>query len=571
MKPKSVRNLSIILAASMGLIACNPLSKMAKNAQNLKYTVTPNPLEMHGDSVEVTVSGKVPPKFFHKKASAIIKPYFKDQQGNVVTNFDSVLLVGENADGNGKKINYEKGGDYEIVTKVPYTAGMERGELFVTAIGKYKTKVKNIVEIKLAEGTNVTPKWVQSDDRPIMAADKFVRITTDMHKADIHFLINSPNVRGKELKDADILELKEIIKTKAADSTYVFKGLKIDAYASPDGELSKNENLAQNRAKAAGKSVKAMLKREKVSNAKDDTFYVLAGKGEDWSGFKSKMEASDIEDKNLIIRVLEMYQDPVKREAEIKNLAKTYEEVADKILPQLRRSQMTLTVDKVGRSDEMILDLAKNDPTKLSVEEILYAATLTNDLNEKLDIYKKAAAQYGNDWRTHNNVGYIQLLQNKLNDASANFKKAEGLDSSQPIVHNNMGVIARLNGDITEAKSRYGKAGGAGSDVNYNMAIVQIIEGKYGSAVSNIGSNNTLNAALASILNGEAEKALNIIEQSEDKSSAEAHYLKAIAAARTNKEDMMKSNLKTAIKKDASLKSKAMKDVEFIKFDISSL
>lgn len=570
MKPKSVRNLSLALAASMGLMACNPLNKMAKNAETLKYSVTPNPLEMHGDSVVITVNGTIPPKYFHKKASATIKPYFKAGD-NVVAQFDSINLIGEQADGNGKKINYEKGGNYTLSTKVPYEDGMERGELYVTAIGKYKTKVKDIVDIKLADGTNITPKLVQSDDRPIIGKDNFQRITTDVHKSEINYLINSSQVRSNELRDDDMKAMFEIIKEQAKDSTRVFKKLDVSAYASPDGELTINENLADNRAKSAGNSVKSKLKRAKIDAAKEDSFYNLVGKGEDWDGFKTLMNASDIADKNLIIRVLQMYTDPAKREAEIKNLAETYTEVKDKVLPQLRRSQIALTIDKVGKTDEQILDLAKNNSTELNVEELLYAATLTNDLNEKLDFFNKSKKQFADDWRGHNNAGYILLLQNKMSDAEANFKQAASLASNNPIVNNNLGVIARLKGDITTAMDFYNKAGAAGSDVNYNKGIIAIIQGDYSSAKSNFGGNQTFNAALATLLNGNPDGALKVIDASEDKNSAEAYYLKAIIGARTNNKDLMMNNLKTAISKDGALKSKAMKDVEFIKFDLSSL
>ena len=570
MKPKSVRNLSLALAASMGLMACNPLNKMAKKAETLKHSVTPNPLEMHGDSVVITVNGTIPPKYFHKKASATIKPYFKAGE-TVVTNFDSINLIGEQADGNGKKINYEKGGNYTISTKVPYVDGMERGELYVTTIGKYKTKIKDIVDIKLADGTNITPRLVQSDDRPIIAKDNFQRITTDVHKAEINYLINSSQVRSSETRDADIKALFDIIKEQSKDSTRVFKKLDVSAYASPDGELTINENLADNRAKSAGNTVKSKLKRAKIEAAKEDAFYNLVGKGEDWEGFKSLMNASDIEDKNLIIRVLQMYTDPAKREAEIKNLAETYVEVKDKVLPQLRRSQLALTIDKVGKTDEQILNLAKTNSTELNVEELLYASTLTKDMNEKLDFFEKCKKQFGDDWRGHNNAGYIYLLKNKLGDAESNFKQAASLASDNPIVNNNLGVIARLNGDIAKAKELYNKAGAAGSDVNYNKGIIAIIEGDYSSAKNNFGSNQTFNAALAMVLNGNPDGALNTINASEDKNSAEAYYLKAIIGARQSNESLMKENLKTAISKDASLKDKAMKDVEFIKYDVSSL
>lgn len=565
MKVKQLKSLSIVALAATGFIACNPLNKMAKNAEDLQYTTTPNPIEMHGDSVEVTVNGTIPPKYFNKKVTATLKPYFK-VDGNKVVEFDSLTLVGESADANGKKIDFENGGNYKLVSKVPYSKDMERGELWVTAVGKYKGKVKDIQDFKLADGTIITPLLVKGDDKPIIGADNFQRITTDIHKAEIHFLINSAAVRGSELNDEDIKQLFEDIKAKATDSTFNFKSLAVEAYASPDGELSLNENLADNRAKAAASRVERELKRRKVEGAKEERFTTTTGKGEDWAGFKTAMEASDIADKELIIRVLQMYQDPAKREAEIKNLAETYLEVKDQILPDLRRAQIALAIDKVGKSDEEIAKLAAENSTALNVEELLYAATLTNDLDKKEDIYAKAVSQFGDDWRSHNNLGYVKLMKNDLAAAETNFNNAMSKGNS-PIINNNLGVIARLKGDRVKAMEYYNKAGGAGDEVNYNKGIVNILDGDYSSAVANFKGTNDFNAALAQLLNGNADGALQTLNAAEDGKTAEGYYLKAVIAARMDKAEMVASNLKIAIEKDPSLEAKAKKDAEFIKYN----
>lgn len=570
MKSTVFRNLSLLAVLSIGFVSCNPLNKMAKNAEQLKYTVTPNPLEMHGDSVMVEVSGTIPPKFFNKKASATIKPYFK-ADGQKVVEFDPIELVGESADGDGKKIDFENGGSYKLTSKVPYKPEMERGELWVTAIGKYKGKEKDITDVKLAEGTIITPLLVKSDDKPILGKDNFQRITTDVHRSQINYLINSSVVRSGELREDDMKEFMDIIKTKAADSTFQFKKVDVMAYASPDGEISMNENLADDRAESAGKVVKRELKRAKVEAGEVESFYNLVGKGEDWEGFKAAMSKSNLKDKELILRVLQMQSDLTKREQEIKNLAETYLEIKDQILPDLRRSQIALTIDKVGKSDEEIAKLADSDPKALNVEELLYAATLTKDLNKKLTIYRSATQVYTDDWRGHNNVGYILVLQNQLNDAEASLKAADGKSANNAIVMNNMGVIARLRGDRAKAMDYYKKASGAGSEVQYNMGIVQILDGDYSSAVSNMGSIQDFNASLANLLNGNAQRAMNIIDQSEEKNSAEGFYLKAVIGARMGNNEVVMNNLKSAISKDASLKDKAMKDAEFIKFDLSSL
>lgn len=569
MKLSILRNISIAVIAVMAIVACNPLNKMEKNAETATYKAAPNPLEMHGDSVAVVISGKIPTKYLAKKAAIRVTPVF-EVNGTVVKSLDPFVLVGEGADFEGKKIKFEEGGSFSFDYKYAYEDGMERGILKAKLEGLFKTKSKEIGMFDIAEGTNITPKLVQSDDKPILGKDAFQRIVPFSENAEIIYTIQSSTVRGSELKKDDVKALLENIKTNAKDTTIVFKGMNVQAYASPDGELTKNESLADNRAKTASSAVSRQLKRNKVEAAKSEDFFNLEGKGEDWAGFKQKMQASDIEDKQLIIRVLEMYSDPAKREAEIKNLSETYVEVKEKVLPPLRRSQIVLNMEKVGRSDEQIMAAFKSDASVLSVEEILYAATLTNDLNEKLNIYTKAAELYASDWRPINNMGYIYLLQNKLGEAESNFNKAKAIEAT-PIVMNNLGVIARLKGDRAAALEAYQKANGAGNEVNYNMGILNIMDGDYSSAVSNMSSYKTLNLALAQILNGNAEAALATIDASEDATSAEAYYLKAIVGARTDNNDLMMKNLKLAVNKDNSLKEKALKDVEFIKADLSSL
>ncbi len=570
MKLSIFKNISVaMIALATTIVACNPLNKMEKNAETATYQAAPNPLEMHGDSVTVVISGKIPTKYLAKKAAIKVTPVF-EADGQVVKSLDPFILVGEDSDQEGKKIKFEEGGSFSFDYTYAYDDKMERGVLKANLEGLFKTKSKAIGSFEIAEGTNITPKLVQADQKPILGKDKFQRIVPFAESAEILYTIQSSSVRSSELNKESVKTMMANIKTNAKDTSVVFKSLAVEAYASPDGELTKNESLADNRAKSASAVIKRQLNRYKVEGSKDDAFYSLVGKGEDWNGFKQKMQASDIEDKQLIIRVLEMYSDPAKRETEIKNLSETYVEVKEKVLPPLRRSQIVLSMERVGRSDDQIKAAFASDASQLSVEEILYAATLTNDLNEKLSIYSKAAELFSSDWRCVNNMGYINLLQNKLGDAEANFNKAKAIEAT-PEVMNNVGVIAHLKGDREAAKAAYAKASGAGDEVNYNMGILAIQSGDYGSAVSNMGAYKTLNLALAQILNGDAQGALTTIDASEDATSAEAYYLKAIVGSRTDNSDLMMKNLKLAVNKDNSLKAKALKDVEFIKADLSSL
>ncbi|MDR9399450.1 MAG: hypothetical protein RI562_10340 [Salibacter sp.] len=570
MKANTARNLSLVVAASLGVMACNPLNKMAKNSNDVNYSVTPDPLEMHGDSVEVTVKGSYPAKYFNKKAVVDVKPVFVSD-GQEVKEFETITLVGQDAEEDGRKVNYDKGGSFTYVTKVPYKPEMMSGELKAKIVGRYKSKSQELANVKVADGTIVTPNLVEADDKPILGSDEFQRITTDVHNAQIHYLINSSYVRPSELRDEDMEKLIEMIEKKAADSNYVFKKADIQAYASPDGELSLNEDLAKDRAESAAKALKRQMRKADAEKGTKDEFYNLVGKGEDWKGFKKAMQASDIKDKDLILRVLEMYQDVQKREQEIKNLAETYTVLKDEILPELRRSQIALSIDKVGKSDEQIAQLAADSAKGLNVEELLYAATLTDELNKKLEIYKKAAKIYADDWRGHNNAGYVKLMQNDVSAAKSYFEAAQSKASNNPIVMNNLGVIARLNGDRSTAMDYYNKANGAGDEVNYNKGIVNILNGNYDAATSNFSSFNSVNKALAQILAGSADQAVRTIDDSDEKTTAKAYYLKAIAGARTNNKELVMNNLKTAISKDPAMKDRAMKDAEFIDYDLSTL
>ena len=550
-----------------GLASCNPLKKMAADAENVKYTVAPDPLELHADSINMAITGKIPAEYFHKKAIIDVTPLLKTKgvNGEVVKEFKTITLVGEAATEEGQKITQASGGSFNYTDKVAYKDAMESAVLEVKIVGRFKTKSVDIGNFKVGDGTIITPTLVMSDEKPILGTDKFVKVTPRKFEAQLNYVVNSSQVRGSELLDEDYKGLKEFL-SMGAEKEFVFKGVKISAYASPDGEISKNENLANDRAASAKKAFARDLKKAKIEIENPDEFYTLEGKGEDWEGFKTKMVASDIEDKDLILRVLKMYTDLDQREKEIKNLAATYTAVADKILPELRRSMISVMADEMSRTDEEIQRLVKSAPDSLSIEEILYAATLTESLDDKQSVYASAKKVYPSDWRGHNNSGYVLLLQNKANDAKADFEAALNADANNKIASNNLAICHKLSGDFAKAKELYTAAKGAGKEVSYNLGILDIIGGKYSSAVANMGSEKTFNAALATLLNGNANGAIAILDASEDKEMAMSYYLKAIAGARAGNKDLTINNLKTAISKDSSLKQKANKDAEFLQF-----
>ena len=569
MKNQSLQTLGLAVATAVALTSCSGLGKLVKNADKITYKVTPDPMEMHGDSMTVSITGTYPAKVFPKKATVTTIPVIKYNGGEKA--LKPVVLIGEKVEGvQGQKIANKTGGSFSYTSeKIAYMPEMKVATLELRAAGQVKKKVKDLPAKKVADGTIVTPLLVKADDKAIIGKDNFQKIVPHSETTNIFFTINQSQVRGSEMTSAEMKTFKEYVMGATKNPNVIFKNMNVSAYASPDGELSRNGELAENRAKEATKSMMAMFKdkKSKVDTASKEVFYNKVTTAEDWDGFKKAMEASSIADKELILRVLTMYPDGETREKEIKNLSKTYTEVAESILPKLRRSVLTLNVDVKSRTDEQISKLAASAPDSLSVEEILYAATLTTDLNTKLDIYKKAEAKYASDWRTSNNVGMIYLMQNKLNDAEASFKKADGLSANNPIIKNNLGIVARWKGDRKAAMELYKQAGSAGPEVAYNMGIIEIQNGNYPAAVSNFGADNSFNAALAKLLNGNTDGAMSTIDNSaNDKDAALSFYLKAVAGARQNKADVLVSNLKIAIQKDASFKQMAKDDAEFIKF-----
>ncbi|MBN8703559.1 MAG: hypothetical protein J0M08_10870 [Bacteroidetes bacterium] len=560
-----LKTIAIALSGSVLLAGCNGLGKMVKNAPKVTYEVSPKPLEMHADSVKVTVSGKYPAKFFAKKATVVITPTLKYQGGEKT--LKPITVLGEAAEGSGTKVSYANGGSFMYNDKIAYTPEMAKSELFVKATGSMKSKTKDFPEVKIADGVVATPLLVKSDEKAIAAKDKFTKTVPVTTTGSIYYTVNQSTVRPNEMSNTEMKAVKAFIAEGVAKG-YTFKNANVSAYASPDGEQTLNADLAQDRAKSGMKAMMGVFgdKKNKVEAATAESFYSIVTTAEDWEGFKKLMEASSIADKDLILRVLTMYSDLDIREREIKNLAKTYEEVSNEILPKLRRAVITINGEQNSRTDDQIAKLSTTTPDSLSVEEVLYAANLTTDMNTKLSIYKAGERLYPNDWRCINNVGFIYLMQNKVGDAQAQFEKANKLVTANPIVLNNLGATARLKGDKKAAMDYYKSASGAGSEVEYNMGIINIMNGEYAAAVTNFGSTNSFNAALAQVLNGSANNALAIIDNSPEKDMAISYYLKAIVGARSNNNDLMINNLKSAINKDSSLKAKAKDDCEFLKY-----
>lgn len=566
MNTQKIQSLSAICLITIGMAGCSGLSKMSKDADKVHYAETPNPMQENGDSVAINIAVNYPAKYFAKKAIVTVVPTLKLSDGTEYP-LKSATLIGDNAKGTGIKIHYKEGGNFNYTTKVAYTPGMKTDALYINAT--LENNKKKLPSIKIADGTITTAKLMQADDKVILGKDNFKKTIPESDTTHIYYVISQSTVRSAEMRSKEMKKLKEFVKMGTKEG-YTFDNVSLSAYASPDGETQFNDHLADDRAKTAIKAMRSFFREMNTRklNTKFGTeasFYQVGTTGMDWEGFKTRVEASNIKDKAIILRVLTMYSDHDQRMREIKALSLTYKELAERILPELRRSVIVLNAEKKSPTDEQIKSLLSSDPKSLTVEEMLYAATLTHDLNRKMETYQMAAKQYPNDWRCPNDIGYIDVLQNNLTDAKMQFTKAEQLSPNNPVIENNLGVMAHINGNRNEAMRYFKNATGAGNEVSYNMGLLDIQSGNYSEAVSNMSSYNTFNTALAKLLNNDVQGAESTLDASND-NSAMAYYLKAIIAARTSNKTEMMNDLKTAIGKDASLKQSAKTDCEFIKY-----
>ena len=531
---------------------------MEKEIEAMGLEASPEPLILRGDQVELEVTGRFPAKYFGKKVSVEATPVLTWEGGSA--SFESEGFQGEDAAGNFTVVPFESGKSFSYSSSVPFDPAMEdAAELAVVISGTQGNKSATFAPFVVGAGVITTPLWVQADDQFIPVEDNFQRVITYTEEVTVNYSVNSSTVRSGELRDADWKALKELVQLSVDADSVTITGARIEAYASPEGEITLNEDLASDRANSAAASMTREMKRKKLTA--DEAFYDLVPKGEDWQGFKSLMQASDIEDKNLILRVLEMYSDKNKREEEIRNIAKTYKAIEKEILPALRRSQVVVSYDVEGYTDEELMDYCMSMPDSLTADELLYAATLFADLNDKLTIYQSAARVHADDFRGYNNAGWCLAQMGRMNQAGEVLQQALELERNKAVV-NNVAALMRQNGDIDGAMKLLNEAAGAGPEVGYNKGIILIQKGDYASAISNMGRMSSVNVALAKMLNGDAAGAKTALENADD-DSAVASYVMAVACARLNDSAGVKNHLGEALAKDPNLRQKAEKDLEF--------
>ena len=559
---KKFRSYFILILAAAVMTGCSGLNKMKKNSNLVKYEVTPKVLETHAGVVNVTIKGTFPAKYFDKKTTVTATPVLTYAGGE--TTFDKVqVLQGESVQANNKVIT-TTGGDFTYTGTIPYKDAMKMSELVLRIKAVRGKKTLDFGPVKIADGVIATSTLVDKDGKPIMSKDNYVRINPESKLADIHYQINQADINSKELKAEDIALLKEYIKSVSVDSSRKLKSTDVSSYASPDGSMKINAPLSEKRGKTADKFIKKEF--DKIPVAKTEGFFNEKTTAEDWDGFKSEVEKSTIQDKDLILRVLSMYSDPEVRNKEIKNMTSAFEKLKTDILPQLRRSKMAVNVDIVGRSDEQILAQMKADPTKLNVEEMLRAGSLTKDNNEQLKFYQAAAENNPKDFRAQNNIGCTLMALGKTDEAIASFEKAKAIENND-VIKNNLGFGSLVKGDVAKAEEYFNSMTAATPESKYGLGVIAITKGEYDKAVNDFGTEPCFNLALALYLKGDVAKAKSTLDSMKELCKCgKPSYLKPVIGAKLDDKNYMLSNLREAIGFKADWKAYAKTDLEFAKF-----
>lgn len=547
--------LSLALAGSLALTSCKKLGELSAD----NFTVTPSPMEAVSGKVPVTINGRFPEKYMKKKAVVTVTPEIRYEGGKATG--QSATFQGEKVQGNDQEISYKLGGNYTMKNSFDYVPEMQKSELYLTFQARVGKKEVEVPAVKVADGvlaTSTLIKETAGQSTPADAADAYQYAIKQTKQAQIKYLINQANVRTSELKSTSVQEfVKTLRDIKADQKGFMLENIEVSAYASPDGDLDFNTKLAEKRQNTSSNYVSKQLKANEL-NTKVDEKYTA----EDWDGFKELLQASNIQDKDVILRVLSMYEDPEEREKQIRNLSAGYKELADEILPELRRARLTINYNLIGRTDDEIKQQYKADAKELSVEELLYAATLTNDANEKKDIYTTTTKQYPEDYRAYNNLASLAYQDGDLAAAKNYLAQAAAKKGDAAEVNANRAFVAMAEGNYDEAQNYLSKATAA---KNYNELLgnLQVAQGNYAQAAQSLQGVKTNSAALAQILNKDYTAAASTLSQVA-KPNATTSYLKAIVSARTGQNAAVISNLKDAIAKDANLKARAAKDLEFV-------
>jgi Flp pilus assembly protein TadD len=549
----------------MSLMAAATLTSCSGKLGQLSgdyFKVNPNPLVADGGQVDATINGVFPEKYMNKKAVITVTPelrYMKDGVQQTLKGAPATFQ-GEKVLGNDQTISYQLGGHYTMKTSYPFEPAMQKSEMFLTFDAKLGKKQVDVPAIKVADGVIATSELYHrtlTSAQPSVAADAFQRVVEQKQEANIKFLIQQAELRKSELQNNTVQEFISLLKRIANDrENIVLSNVEVSAYASPDGGFALNEKLANKRQENTEGFVKQQMKQANMDGDVEANYTA-----QDWEGFQQLVQASDIQDKDVILRVLSMYKDPQEREQQIKNLSHGFQELADGILPELRRARLTINYETLGSDDETIFNQIKNDPSKLTVEELIYAASIAETPAEQESILKTTARLYPKDARSFNNLAALAYSKGNYDEAAAYLTQATNTGAACAEAKANLGLLALQRGDVKAAENYIGQAGNA-SGLAEALGNLHLAQGNYALAEQDFNGVNSNSAALAQILNKNYAKAAQTLKNVE-KADGMTDYLQAIVSVRQGNTDAAESFLRSAIQKDASLKAYADNDLEF--------
>ncbi len=551
------KNLILAALAAIAFVftSCSKLGPLSAD----NFEVTPNPLETMGGNVPATINGKFPEKYMKRKAVVTVIPELRYGNREVAQGLPATFQ-GEKVLGNDQTISYRLGGHYTMKTSFPYVPEMQKSDMYLTFQARIGKKQVAIPAVKVATGVIATSelyKQTMMQAGGCIAPDSFQRIQSQQYDASVKFLVNQAVLRQSELKNNSVQEFVRLLQKISADrgEKLAIKNVEVEAFASPEGGFEYNDRLAGKRQDVSEDYVQKTLKQTNVQTDVDAHYTA-----QDWEGFKQLVQASNIQDKDVILRVLSMYKDPEQREQQIRNMSQAFRELADGILPELRRARLSINYDVVGRSDDQIREQYANDATKLSVEEMLYAATLTDNVAEKEAIYKKTAQYWDRDYRALNNLAVLAFNQGDELQADKYIQQALRVNKNAPEAYANLGLIALRNGKIAEAEENIANAIGA-NGFGEALGNLNIAKGNFAQAETSFGQSASNSAALAQLLNKNYEGAIQTLDKVKNP-DAMTSYLHAIVAARRGNKFATESYLNEALRLDPSLKAYADNDLE---------
>lgn len=552
MKQNVIKTL-VVSAATLLLASCGGKFKLAES----QVSVNPDPLAVRGDAVPAKINLSFPSKSFPRKGTLRVTPVLRYQGGEKWGK--SYEYQGDEVYGNEQVVFYKGGANATLDFSVPYAPAMQKSELYLVFDGKVGSRKVKLSDLKVANGVNSTEALATiAGIYPAVAPHGFQRVVKEAYDADIMFQIQQANVRGSELSKEEVEEWKHIVQN-AKETPNQNVSVEVQSYASPDGGKELNEKLSEKRERNTTASLKQEFKKQQMSDVTIDAHYTA----QDWEGFRQLVEKSDLPDKELVLRVLSMYPDPEQREREIKNISAVFRQLADDVLPKLRRSRLIANVEIIGKSDEEIQEWIEKAPGHLTIEELLYAAELTESTGAKMRIYQLVNRIFPKDYRAYNNIGTLFYSAGKYAEAESWFNKAAARQDNE-VTKLNRGLIALSKGEKDRA-TEFIASGLNVPELGQALGYLYLKQGEYSKAENAFAETISTNAAVAQVLNGNYAKALTTLAALKTP-TATSQLLSAIVAARTGDTNGVISSIKSAIALDPSLALSIANNVEFSKY-----